>query len=113
MLSKQFQTAFKVIKCRNNIWFLRQCRKLGLIPTGIRARNVLKNTFNSKKTEELTDKHSRQWRQLALNLEYEKLYRISETVFPLPLHEHMKLQELHNNLEKRKIKKLMKLYSTI
>ena len=66
----------KIIRHQSNISFPRACKRLNLIPNGLRATNVLANTTNSLLAESLALKHSRQWLQLSLDTQYYQLSKI-------------------------------------
>jgi len=98
-MSFNYHNAKKQIQINSNLSFLRRCRSNDLVPRGLRAKNVLKHTINCEEAEKLTNKHSKQWLQLAINVEYKRLRKYW---FPfLPLNR----EETHNiGLFRRKLK---------
>ncbi|CAB4037041.1 Hypothetical predicted protein, partial [Paramuricea clavata] len=64
------------VRLLSNISFLRNCKSLKIIPNGLRATNVLKNTVNSSSARKLADKYSRQWLQLMIESQYHRLAKI-------------------------------------
>ena len=68
-----YRIAKKMTRHLSNISFLRTCKTYNLIPNGLRATNVLAYTTNSPLAAKLVLKHSRQWLQLALDIQYSQL----------------------------------------
>ena len=104
-----YSIAKKIIRHLSHISFLRSCRRLKIIPNGLRATNILANTTNSSSAESLALKHSRQWLQLALDTQYQQLARIRAFVFPLNYSDDQQLTKLKNTLKERKDQKLERL----
>ena len=85
----------------------KKCKKLE--PNGLWATNVLKYTTNSPLAEALTRKHSQQWVQLALDIQYQRLSKIQRSVVPLNEQEDQLLRKFQSSLAEKKTNKLNKL----
>ena len=64
---------------------------------------------NSRLAESLALKHSRQWLQLAINTQYDRLSKIRGCVFPVNQQEDHDITRLRNSLAKTKEHKLKQL----
>jgi hypothetical protein len=112
MATKTFSyycTAKKMVNHQHNILFLRNCKRLKLIPNGLRATNVLAHTTNSTLAERLMMKHSKQWLQLALGTQYYNLSKIRSTVFPLSEKEDQQLERVARSLADKREHKIQSL----
>ena len=108
--SSEFYTAKKLVQCRSNLTFLRDCKRQGVIPKGLRTKNLLANTINSNKAVLLTQAQNRQWLHLTIDTEYRRLYAlISNAVFPLNKYENEHLEIFSTQLQRTKAKKLLSL----
>jgi hypothetical protein len=104
-----YRTAKKMIRHYNNISFLRTCKSLKLIPNGLRATNVFLNTTNSPLAEKMANKHSRQWLQLAIDIQYSRLHKINRCIFPLNYHQYQEITRFESSLNDIKERKLQQL----
>jgi hypothetical protein len=98
-----------MVRLLSNISFLRTCKSLKIIPNGLRATNVLKNTFNSSSARKLADKHSRQWLQLTIDSQYHRLAKIRRYIFQLNHQEHLQIVNFQDSLQQTKQCKLQQL----
>ena len=104
-----YRTAKKIIRHLSNISFLRTCKSLNVIPNGLRAKNKLANTTDCPAAKKLTQQHSRQWLQLAINTQYHRLHKTRKYVFPLIQHEDQEIVRFQNSLNETKQRKLQQL----
>ena len=100
-----FFLARKLLRINSNIWFLRKCRKNGLIPNGLVAKNPLQNTLNCDKAKHLAVKQSRQWLNLTLNEEYVRKDKFHKCVFPFNVDVSTVLRRYESELMSTKLKK--------
>lgn len=101
-----YRIAKKIVRHLSNISFLRTCKYVKVIPKGLQAVNILRNTTNSPLAATLARKHSRQWLQLALDTQYHRLSRIRSDVFPLNYHEDQQLTKFQESLREKKQRKI-------
>ncbi|CAB4022578.1 Hypothetical predicted protein [Paramuricea clavata] len=104
-----YRIAKKIVRHHSNISFLRTCKYFKVIPNGLQANNILAHTTNSRLAESLALKHSRQWLQLAINTQYDRLSKIRGCVFPLNQQEDHDITRLRNSLAETKESKLKQL----
>ena len=97
-----YRTAKKIVRHLSNISFLRTCKSLNVIPNGLRAINKLANSTDCPAAKKLTQKHRRQWLQLAINTQYHCLYKTRRYVFPLIQHEDQEIVRFQNSLNETK-----------
>ena len=108
-ISTDLRRAKKIVQCKSNISFLRRCRKSYVVPLGLRIKNSLSNTIPSDAAASLRQRQNRQWLQLALNTEYNRLQKLSMYVFPLNKSDQRHLNIFEKGLVNTKMKKLRQL----
>ena len=100
----------KLAQIKSDIYFLRYCRHNNIIPNGLKAKNVLKFTLNCPQADKLALKQSKQWLNLAINIQYSRLNSITvENFFPLPENIYIQYNTLEDILFGKKRAKLEKL----
>lgn len=91
-----------------HIAFLRLCKREKLIPFGLRCKDKLADTFPSKESTELAQKHSLQFVSLLINVLYRRLFtmRTSNINGPLCKLDDTTFQNARVTLLRCKVKKL-------
>lgn len=105
-MKSDFHIAVKLLRIGSNLHFLRLCRKNGIVPHGLYAKNPLKNSYNCPEAKNLQYRQSIQWLKLTINAEYKRRDRTLKYVFPQDESKTHRLHALQTQLQKTKSKKL-------
>ena len=109
-MPSNYRNAMKLARCSSHISFLRRCRNNSVIPRGLRAPNMLRFTHNNSQAQTLAHKHSKQWLQLLLNIEYNCRANLQTgAIFPLTRSEMGQLTTYENKLHEGKLNKFVAL----